>query len=87
MTFSGSNQPDLDWSQIRETVKLLAVSVAQVEGSMREGDESVDVLTSTFASMVEDMSAIQDLLITLESSEQRDSVLRRCTSTQEKIQS
>ena len=87
MTFSGSAHPDLDWSQIRETIKLLAVSVAQVEGGMREGDESVQVLTDSFAQMVEDMSAIQEILVTLEASEQRDNALSRCIATQERIHS
>jgi hypothetical protein len=36
---SNAQQPDLDWSQVRETVKLLSVSSAQVEASMREGDD------------------------------------------------
>ena len=87
MIGSGSNQPDLDWSQIRETVKLLAVSVAQVEGSMRIGDESVNVLTATFTDMVADMNAIQSLLTTLEPSEQRHAVLIHCSATQVKIYS
>jgi len=65
MTFSGSRQPDLDWSQIRETVKLLAVSVAQVEGSMKAGDESVEVLATSFAKMVDDMNAVREILATL----------------------
>ncbi|MCQ8105236.1 hypothetical protein NP590_14065 [Methylomonas sp. SURF-2] len=85
MAFSGSNQPDLDWSQIRETVKLLAVSVAQVEGSLKIGDESVSVLAASFTEMVDDMSAIQDALEALPPSEQRDSALRHCSTTQEKI--
>lgn len=87
MSFSGSNQPDLDWSQIRETVKLLAVSAAQVEGSMRIGDESVNVLTATFTEMVDDMNAIRNLLGSLEPGEQRDAALSRCSATQEKINS
>lgn len=87
MTFSGSGRPDLDWSQIRETIKLLAVSVAQVEGSMRQGDESVEVLTNTFASMVDDMNAIHGILATLEPSEQRDTALGHCVSTEAKIHS
>lgn len=87
MTYSGSSRPDLDWSQVRETVKLLAVSVAQVEGSMKVGDESVEVLTSSFSSIVEDMNAIQQLLTTLEPSLARDGALRHCASSQERIYS
>lgn len=87
MSFSGSNQPDLDWSQIRETVKLLAVSAAQVEGSMRIGDESVNVLTATFTEMVAHMNAIQGLLASLQPGESRDEALSHCLLTQEKINS
>ncbi len=85
MTFSGSSQPDLDWSQIRETIRLLAVSVAQVEGSMKIGDESVSVLADSFTAMVDDMNAIQDILMTLEPGERRDTALQHCAVTQERI--
>ena len=85
MTHSVSGRPDLDWSQVRETIKLLTVSVAQVEGSMKIGDESVNVLAGSFSTMVEDMNAIRDILIGLEPSAQRDSALARCMSTREKI--
>lgn len=85
MTFSGSSQPDLDWSQIRETIKLLAVSVAQVEGSLKVGDESVKVLAGSFIHMVDDMNAIHDILLALAPGEQRDKALAQCSVTQEKI--
>lgn len=87
MTYSESGHPDLDWSQVRETIKLLAVSVAQVEGGMKIGDESVNVLTSTFAHMVEEMDAIRDNLNQLPQSESRDDSLVRCAGIQEKIYS
>lgn len=87
MTHSGSGQPDLDWSQVRETIKLLAVSVAQVEGSMKIGDESVNVLTGSFAGMVEDLDVIRNNLAEIESSDPRDNALARCMATQEKIYS
>jgi hypothetical protein len=85
MSTLGQHQPDLDWSQIRETVKLLAVSVAQVESGMRIGDESVIVLANSFSEIVDDMTAIQDSLMKLEASEERDMALQRCAKTQEKI--
>lgn len=85
MTCSGTKQPDLDWSQIRETVKLLAVSVAQVEGGMRIGDESVNVLAKSFTDMVEDMTAIRATLMTLDESKERDNALTHCSATQDKI--
>lgn len=60
--FSNADRPDLDWSQVRETVKLLTVSVAQVENSMQHGDNSVDTLTGSFAIMAEQLLAINDAI-------------------------
>lgn len=51
-------KPDLDWSQVRETVLMLNLAVAQLEWSMKEGNESVDTLTDTFASLVGGIQAI-----------------------------
>ncbi len=87
MTSTTSKQPDLDWSQIRETVRLLAVSVAQVESGMKAGDESVDRLIHSFTRMVDDLSAVQQLLSTFEPSQQRDQALLHCTATQNNVQS
>ena len=86
-TFSNASQPDLDWSQIRETVKLLAISTVQVEGGLKVGDESVGVLAESFTSMVEGTNAIHALLMTMEPSQQRDDALRHCEATQKKIHS
>ena len=85
MTHSRSNQPDLDWSQIRETIKLLTVSVAQVEGSMKAGDESVNALADSFTSMVADMNSIHEILSGLESGDSRDKALEYCEATQYRI--
>ena len=87
MTFSASKQPDLDWSQIRETIKLLTVSVAQVEGSMKVGDESVNALADSFTKMVDDMKAIHEILTQLQQSENRDNALLHCEATQHRINS
>lgn len=45
--------PDLDWSQIRETVRMLFLAVAQIEIAMRESDDSVEQLTTSFTTMME----------------------------------
>ena len=86
MTQSDSKQPDLDWSQVKETVKLLTVSVTQVETSMKYGDASVNTLTESFISLVEHMSSINELLNTLESGDKKDAALKHCVQTTEKIQ-
>jgi hypothetical protein len=45
-----AHTPDLDWSQVRETVLMLELAVGQIEAAMKEGNSSVDVLTDSFAS-------------------------------------
>ncbi len=83
---SDSNQPDLDWSQVRETVRLLTVSVAQVESGMKEGDTSVNTLTESFTSLVDHMNEISGLLTSIAPCDERDSALGHCAETSQKIQ-
>lgn len=85
MTFPGSNPADFDWSHIRETVKLLAVSVAQLENSLKVGDESVVILANSFTSLAEDMSAIRMTLTGLHPCQQQKEALGYCAATQKRI--
>ena len=62
MTTSPSKKPDLDWSQVRETVRMLNLAVAQTEMSMKEGDESVDTLTDAFTTMVARVQVIEKMV-------------------------
>ncbi|WP_374479106.1 hypothetical protein [Zoogloea sp.] len=48
---TSAHAPDLDWSQVRETVLLLELAVGQIEAAMKEGNSSVEVLTDSFTSM------------------------------------
>ena len=59
---SSSKQPDLDWSQIRETVRMLNVSVAQVGMAMRDGDDSVQTLTNSFSMMIEQVTNMRKMV-------------------------
>lgn len=56
---STSARPDLDWSQVKETVLMLKLAAAQVEFSLREGNNSVDVLADSFTSMAGGIGAIE----------------------------
>jgi hypothetical protein len=86
MSHSNSHKPDLDWSQVRETVKLLSLSAVQVDLLTKEGDVSVNTLTDSFTSIVEHMQIINDHLISLESGDLRDQALVCCAETSDKIQ-
>jgi len=84
---SNSRQPDLDWSQVRETVKLLTLSATQVLSSMREGEQSVTTLTESFTSMVDNLSEINKALADIEDSPAKEKILQHYRLTNEKVQS
>lgn len=43
--------PDLDWSQVHETMVMLELAAGQIEAAMTESNSSVDVLTDSFTTM------------------------------------
>jgi hypothetical protein len=51
--------PDLNWSQVRETVLMMELAAGQVEAAMRESNSSVELLTESFI-------ALGDMLQTIE---------------------
>ena len=57
--------PDLDWSQVRETVLMLELAAGQIEAAMKDSGSSVEVLTDSFTTMAGYMRMIGDTLATL----------------------
>jgi hypothetical protein len=57
---TGVHAPDLDWSQVRETVLMLELSAGQIEGAMKDSNASVEVLTDSFTTMAGYMKMISD---------------------------
>ena len=55
---SAARLPDLDWSQVRETVLMMELAAGQVEAAMRESSSSVEVLTDTFTSLAASLQRI-----------------------------
>ena len=66
---STAHRPDLDWSQVRETVRMLHLSVAQIDISLREGDDSIKTLSESFTSMIESAHEITNAAKQLEVSD------------------
>ncbi|KAB2928313.1 MAG: hypothetical protein F9K30_01705 [Dechloromonas sp.] len=60
-----AHQPDLNWSQVRETVLLLELAALQIEAAMKDSNASVDVLTHSFTTMAGYMKTISDTVQTL----------------------
>jgi len=55
---STAARPDLDWSQVRETVLMLNLAIAQLEVAMRDSGGSVEVLTGSFTGMYSDLMGL-----------------------------
>lgn len=59
-------KPDLDWSQVKETVRMLQLAVGQTQVAMREGGDSIETLTSVFTSMMGNVKQIEGAIGDLE---------------------
>jgi hypothetical protein len=57
-TPSSAMKPDLDWSQVRETVRMLNLAVAQIISSMHEGDKSVETMGESFTMLAQQLRDI-----------------------------
>ncbi len=62
---SGAKTPDLDWSQVSETVRMLQVAVGQIQVAMHEGEDSIEKLTSVFTSMMGSVKQIEVIMAEL----------------------
>jgi len=62
---TSAHRPDLNWSQVRETVLMLELSAVQIEAAMKDSDSSVEVLTDSFTTMASYMRTISDTIQTL----------------------
>ena len=62
---TSAHTPDLNWSQVRETVLMLELAAAQIEAAMTDSNTSVEVLTQSFTSMAETMRSITETVAAL----------------------
>jgi hypothetical protein len=88
---STARNPDLDWSQIRETILMLALSIAQIEMSMRDSDGSVEVLSNSFTSMMGQVKMIERVAAalpeTVEVASAKVAIIDSCTTVSEMMRS
>ena len=62
---TSAHMPDLNWSQVRETVLMLELAAVQIESAMKDSNTSVEVLTDSFTTMAGYMRTISDTVQTL----------------------
>lgn len=82
---SNAVRPDLDWSQVRETVLLLNVAIAQIENALRSGDESVTALADSFTSMVGNVEQIAAATENLPVNSESTTIQINCKAVSEKM--
>lgn len=49
--YKKSADHEVDWSQVGETLTMLALAIAQIDTSLHEGNQSINQLTTSFTSM------------------------------------
>ena len=86
MTSTHSQQSDIDWSQVRETVRMINLAVAQIEMSMNEGDDSVDTLTSTFTAMAARVQQIEQQVKTGGETDESAQIIGQCEAVTADVQ-
>jgi len=79
-------EPDLGWNQAKETVRLLNLAVAQIEKSMRGGDDSVTALAESFTSVVGNTEVIAQACKKLPDSEEKKTIEDNCHSVTQRVQ-
>ncbi len=87
---SSALTPDLDWSQVRETVLMLELAVGQIDAAMKEGSSSVEVLTDSFTSMAGYMrmmgSALEQLPDTAATAELKAALIGHASEVATRVQ-
>ncbi len=85
-----AHMPDLDWSQVRETVLMLELAVGQIEAALKEGGSSVEVLTDSFTSMAGYMrmmgTALEQLPDTPATAELKESLIGHASEVAGRVQ-
>lgn len=82
---SSAANPDLDWSQLKETVVMLNLAIAQIKQSMHEGTLSVDTLAHSFTTLASNLNEIETTIA--EQGIDNDSLKNLVTDSSDKVHS
>ncbi|UXD87348.1 hypothetical protein [Thalassolituus hydrocarboniclasticus] len=52
---------EVDWSQVGETLTMLALAIAQIDTSLHEGNQSINKLTTSFTAMADNSQKLVQL--------------------------
>ena len=82
---TSARAPDLNWSQVQETVLMLELSAVQIEAAMTESNASVDVLTGSFTAMAECMRLLSETVQTLPDTPEVAAAKARLVGTSDEV--
>ncbi len=82
---TSAHQPDLNWSQVRETVLMLELAAVQIESAMKDSDTSVEILAGSFTTMAGYMQMIAATLNTLPEDGEIGSTRQRLSDASEHV--
>lgn len=71
---SRASNPDMDWSQVRETVLMLELSMVQIDTALRDSRASFEVLSNTFTAMANFLGSQQETLMALPTTEEGEAM-------------
>lgn len=60
---SSVDRPDLDWSQVKETIAMLCLAMAQIETTLTDSNRSVGELSESFTLMAKESMKINELCV------------------------
>ena len=83
---SAASNPDLDWSQIRETVLMLNLAVAQIHHALSEGDESIVELTRVFTEIFGNTATIAEGVRSFPDNDTKQNILEILETISSKVQ-
>ena len=75
---SSAANPDLDWSQVRETILMLGLAIAQIESAMKDSGEPVESLANAFISMSGNVKVIADAAQDMSDGPAKQCVIENC---------
>lgn len=79
---STATRPDLDWSQVRETVAMLYLAIGQIKATLADTHQEISQLTNSFTLIANQAGAIHHIAAQLISEESEQSTqLELCANS------
>ncbi len=79
------SQPDLGWSQLKETILMINLAIAQIDHTMHEGNQSIDTLADSFTVLADIINDINDSLDELPDGAVKDKLVSSSQQASDKV--